>query len=1450
MPLRISDLPAATSVGTGDLLEIANVSPSLASKKITVTGFFSAVGCLVNITNATSATAYNSAALTVAGGIGAGESIRSYGTIYAGEAGGAANTIKLEHDVTRVGMNIGANNSWVNSIAGLGGVMIGRDLQNFCPNSGTSNLVIGKSLGVTANASNLVLIGMSATLGGSASSNGIVIVNGGAIGAVNDSVIIGRPDGTAATSVLVGRTANVGANGVALGHSAIATGSNSVALGKSASSGGFNFACAIGSSAVCTGANQIMLGRSNEHVVIPGTGVSTSSITGALRVAGGVGIAGALVPRGGTADASANTIIGASNAVPVTQTVIVGDLAGADAGTASRNVFIGYTAKATGDSDDAVVVGANATIGNSHNRATVIGASSLATGTAEGVVALGFGAVAGGVEGYGVSIGAYAASTRNGSVAIGGQVSSARAAAAAEQYCIAIGAGGVTGARATGQGSISIGGSEGANGASSTSAGSIAIGGQTTATAGHAIAFGTSASATAADTVAIGRTASSTVAGTIVLGAAGVHTAVSIPMTTAATSRTTGALQVGGGAGINGSVFCGTNNSLLTALNSTSVTGLTTIGTCGVNAQQNGTDTSNINAGVFGFGESRSATSGDVAIGVYGYSSAKSFANRTGSRWGIVGQVDDFNQSTAATAPMTAIQGRAASAVEANAAFYGVRGEIASTTTTTTRPLYGLYGSATAASATDTTYGAYLAASGGGTNWGLYVASGRATIIDATASASATTGALVVGGGIAAADRLAIGNATGTPASPWGRHINLSSNTGIAESAGSLVFYQNNTLRLTIANGGISTALPFSTTNATSSTSSATGALLVSGGVGIGENLYVAGYTNLGSASTISIVNSNITGATVAGYRTDGQNGSFATVYGRGERTANGGTNIGVHGHVRATGGDGTCVGLDGLAQVTNAGSIGPSSSIGVRATASTTTTTAGKISYGVLASATATGGSNAATVYGGRFAATGAATSPEAYGIYASASGAMTNWAGYFNGYVNITGTLYGSIPNGSSDDLFDFGYNGVTRVYGAQDGRLSFTTATGLTSGNFHVSMSSAWAASQSAQGLWVNIDAVTPGAGSALIVGSHDSVEKFSVMLTGLVKGAGLQIAPLAANPGNAATLWVNSGDGNKLYFGAAVVGGGSPGGADTQVQFNDGGSFGGASGFTYDKTTGTFTSTLTLDGGRAVRGAATAGIGGTALYGSINIDNTATSPGYGAYVELSSSGGTQALTGYHVVIVGDDLSGDGTTTGFYGEVYGNNGDICLGASVSARAYGAGSSIGVSGVADGIGASVVNVKGCHGEANGSGCAGTLFGVYGIATAGASTTAAYGVYGTVAGTLGANTWAGYFDGATKITGIAVTGSGRRVKYTAYAANVNLSHDVQYVGLTASGITATLWAAPTQGDVINFRNKSGTGDVSISGNGKNIDGSASNLTLPDGESIELVYDGSEWVSF
>ena len=56
-------------------------------------------------------------------------------------------------------------------------------------------------------------------------------------------------------------------------------------------------------------------------------------------------------------------------------------------------------------------------------------------------------------------------------------------------------------------------------------------------------------------------------------------------------------------------------------------------------------------------------------------------------------------------------------------------------------------------------------------------------------------------------------------------------------------------------------------------------------------------------------------------------------------------------------------------------------------------------------------------------------------------------------------------------------------------------------------------------------------------------------------GLIDPTGLELTPQASNPSNANTLWLNSGDSNKLYHGSSEVGGGGGGsGTVTSVGFS--------------------------------------------------------------------------------------------------------------------------------------------------------------------------------------------------------------------------------------------------------------------------------------------------------
>lgn len=217
---------------------------------------------------------------------------------------------------------------------------------------------------------------------------------------------------------------------------------------------------------------------------------------------------------------------------------------------------------------------------------------------------------------------------------------------------------------------------------------------------------------------------------------------VTVQSTTASTSSTTGALVVAGGIGFSGDIVNNLNsshyisnrglgsyiesNAATTAtvqmvLNTAGPVGATTIANTGVRAQAYGTDfTASLGAAVYGYGENRSGSLLDKAVGVYGYCSATFYSSRQGRRYGVVGHVDDNNCATTTTSEHVGVYGYSVSSIEASFPMYGLRGAVVATTTTTTRSIYGAYLSAIGASATDTVYGLYAAVSGAGTSYAGY----------------------------------------------------------------------------------------------------------------------------------------------------------------------------------------------------------------------------------------------------------------------------------------------------------------------------------------------------------------------------------------------------------------------------------------------------------------------------------------------------------------------------------------------------------------------------------------------------------------------------------------------------------------------------------------------------------------------------------------------------------
>jgi len=87
-----------------------------------------------------------------------------------------------------------------------------------------------------------------------------------------------------------------------------------------------------------------------------------------------------------------------------------------------------------------------------------------------------------------------------------------------------------------------------------------------------------------------------------------------------------------------------------------------------------------------------------------------------------------------------------------------------------------------------------------------------------------------------------------------------------------------------------------------------------------------------------------------------------------------------------------------------------------------------------------------------------------------------------------------------------------------------------------------------------------------GSAKFVGTTSGIVTLSV-----ADAAGTWTMKLPTSAGTNGYYLQTDGLGNTTWAAGGGGGGGSPGGSNTQVQFNDSGSFGGDTGFTYDKTT---------------------------------------------------------------------------------------------------------------------------------------------------------------------------------------------------------------------------------------------------------------------------------------
>lgn len=261
-----------------------------------------------------------------------------------------------------------------------------------------ASVVFGKGIVINTGASSVTAIGIDISIG-SAGNNAVLIGHASASGPCHHAVGIGS-------------SVSVGIRCVGIGYNAVATGIYSVALGDHASAT-HAASVAIGSGATSGADYDIVLGAGSHKVRIVGTTDSTSSTSGALRVAGGVGIAKTLylgtrisfdtgvgiqigdnseteeadaiaIGRGAKNAAGDSVIIGVdANGHSQVNNVCVGPDTNC---TDSYSVAIGHAAKCNGTRCFAAVDGAEA----SGTHSVAIGRASLVHANADYGVAIGY----------------------------------------------------------------------------------------------------------------------------------------------------------------------------------------------------------------------------------------------------------------------------------------------------------------------------------------------------------------------------------------------------------------------------------------------------------------------------------------------------------------------------------------------------------------------------------------------------------------------------------------------------------------------------------------------------------------------------------------------------------------------------------------------------------------------------------------------------------------------------------------------------------------------------------------------------------------------------------------------------------------------------------------------------------------------------------------------------
>ena len=187
-----------------------------------------------------------------------------------------------------------------------------------------------------------------------------------------------------------------------------------------------------------------------------------------------------------------------------------------------------------------------------------------------------------------------------------------------------------------------------------------------------------------------------------------------------------------------------------------------------------------------------------------------------------------------------------------------------------------------------------------------------------------------------------------------------------------------------------------------------------------------------------------------------------------------------------------------------------------------------------------------------------------------------------YSSGPMLVTSTSVGVLSANAtriqlrSDTSLSWANSTTIGEFGTSDTSLSRNAAGVVQFGTTTANASGAWLALNGTLG--------TAGAATGSLKLAHVTFAFLTTIQAGNAAAARTYVWP--TNFGSAGfQLTDAAGDGVLSWAAAGSGGGGTPGGADTQVQFNDGGAFGGDAGLTFNKTTNALTVTgiLALDSG---------------------------------------------------------------------------------------------------------------------------------------------------------------------------------------------------------------------------------------------------------------------------